>query len=636
MSESEIVVEKDEKQLAREARRTARKKAKEADGGDEEKSLVTLEKEVKKLQRDLKREQRASKSADKFEQEMKLQRAALDTVINSHLVHLQTDKDLIITEASRGFSDMFGYNRDDIIGEEFNILVRYDDSQKFYNGVEYVSNHGKESWGTDLLMLHMETRTLHTRIFIYPSFDSGVLTGFTFIIQDIHDSFVLNRLKIDLLAKEQYKETTLEFMKGTSVALLSTVSSKVSLVVKIISVVILCFFVWAASFDIEEIVKGSGTVIPTNKIQSIKNLEGGVISVINIKEGDRVKKGQILLKLNDLSYQIKIDESTQRLMELKIKVLRLIAESNNKAFIIDRDLEFKYPLLMKIEKNRYITNKKELKSKIGKFKEQLKTKESILADTQNSFLVLEENYLSRAEELEESSALVEKGVFSKYDIAIIEREVNTMLSALVSSKEKLSQIRSSRNEIKNSIKEAKFAFQNNAKEEYSTASSEIVKLKDAIRTVEETIKRTDVRTPVDGTIKELLVNTVGSSVNPSEELITIVPDNADMISEIKIVPENIGKLYVGQRISLKVTAYDYALYGNLIGEIINISPDTQLDQKTGATHYIIQIKTKRNYLNNDKKNKLKVGMKVNTDIIVGKKTILEFVLKPVLKSTETN
>ncbi len=635
MSESEIV---DEKQLVQETNYEAQKEdkiqEKESDLSNESKSLVTLEKELKKLQRDLKREQRASKSADKFEQEMKLQRAALDNVINSHLVHLQTNKDLIITDASRGFSDMFGYNHDEIVGEEFNILVRYDNSAKFYNGVEYVSNHGKESWGTDLLMLHMETRTLHTRIFIYPSFDSGVLTGFTFIIQDIHDTFVLNRLKVDLLAKEQYKETTLEFMKGTSVALLSTVSSKVSLVVKIISVVILCFFIWAASFDIEEIVKGSGTVIPTNKLQSIKNLEGGVISAINIKEGDRVKKGQILLTLDDSSYQIKIDETTKRLSELRVKILRLTAESNNKEFIMDRDLEFKYPKLTKIEKNRYITNKKELKSKIGKFKEQLKTKESLLADTQNSFLVLEENYLSRAEELEDSKELAKQGVFSKYDIAIIEREVNTMLSSLVSAKEKLSQIRSSRNEIKNNIKEVKFAFQNNAKEEYSVATSEISKLKDTIRTIKETIKRTDIRTPVDGTIKELLVNTVGSSVNPSEELITIVPDNADMISEIKIAPENIGKLYVGQKISLKVTAYDYALYGNLIGEITNISPDTQLDQKTGATNYIIQIKTKRNYLNNNKKNKLKVGMKVNTDIIVGKKTILEFVLKPILKSTD--
>ncbi len=636
-SQEETVEAKDEATLEREARREARRKAKsgEDEGGEPaEKTIPDLEKEVKKLQRELKREQRASKSADKFEQEMKIQKEALDDVINSHVVHIQTDKELKVIEASRAFSDMFGYNNEQIIGQDFNILVHYDNSQKFFNGVEYVSNHGKESWGTDLQMLNLEARKIYTRTFIYPTFDSGVLTGFTFVIQDTYDTFILNKLKMEQLVNERYNETTFEFMKGTSVAILSTVSSKVSLVVKMVVGIIALFFVWAISFDIEEIVRGEGQVIPTSKIQSINNLEGGIISILHIKEGDRIKKGQVLLTIDDTAYKIKINENIHKIAELEIKALRLKAESENKLFEVDRDLEFKYPLMMKIEENRYITNKKEQKTKLAKFREQLKTQESILADTQNSFLVQEENYLSRAEELEESQELFKKGVFSKYDIAIIEREVNSMLSQLVSAKEKLTQVRHIINEIRNSAKEIKFTFQNLAKESYSKIQSEILSITKSIRETEEIIKRTKVRTPVDGIVKKLLVNTLGSSVNPSEELITVVPDNANIISEITIAPEDIGKLYVGQKISLKVTAYDYALYGNLIGEIINISPDTIMDPVSGKASYLIHLKTKRNYLDNNKKNKLKVGMKVNTDIIVGKKTILEFVLKPILRSTD--
>ena len=595
----------------------------------------TLQKEIKKLKRQLKREINASKAADKFEIELREQREEFDQIVSNNMVYVTTDKDLIVVDASKSFSNMFGYLKDEIVGEKYNILVHRDDAHKFSNGCEYVSTHNKEAWGTDMKMISKHHITLYTHTFIYPLFESGVLRGFTFVSQDIHDTYVLNKFKVEQLKKEQYTETTLEFMKGTSVAILNTVNSKVSLVVKMLFAIIMIFFLYAISFDIEEIVRGDGKIIPTNKVQSIKNKEGGIVAKILVKEGDRVKKDQMLLKLNDISYKTQLAENTNRLAELYAKEMRLKAESSGKKLRIDKEFEFKHPKLMKIEKNRYITNKKEQKSKIGKFLEQLRSKKSEALDAKNAFLVLEENYLSRAEELAESEKLAAQGVFSKYDISTIQREVNDMLSSVVTAKERRVQIQNSINEIKNSISEAKFNFQNSAKEEYSLTLSEISKIKETIKNIKDTIARTYIRTPVDGVVKKLLVNTVGSSVNPSEELMTIVPDNADMIAEVKIKPSDIGKIYIGQQISLKVTAFDYALYGNLIGEIINISPDTMVDEKTGDTYYSVQIKTKKDYLNNNKKNKIKVGMKVNTDIIVGKKTILEFILKPVLKSTAT-
>ncbi len=597
-------------------------------------NVTILEKELKKAQRGLKRAETNLKRAETFESELKEQRKEFDNIADTNMVYATTDKDLIVTEASQAFCALTGYSQADIIGQKFNIMIDREDAHKFSNGCEYVSTHNKEAWGTDIKMLGRDYNVLYTHTFIYPLFESGVLKGFTFVSQDIHDTYILNQYKVEQLTKEQYTETTMEFMKGTSVAILNTVNSKVSMVVKIIFFIIMMFFIYAISFDIEEIVKGDGQVIPTNKVQSIKNKEGGIVSAILVKEGDRIKKGQIILKLSDESYKNQLAENMIRISELQAKEIRLRAESTNTPFVIDQNFEYKYPKLMSREKARYITNKKEQKSKIGKYYEQLSSKKSEADDAKNAFYVLEENYLSRAEELEESEKLANQGVFSKYDIASIKREVNDMLSGVVSAKEKRIQIKNSINEIKNSINETKLGFQNKAKETYSDTVSEINKLKEMVKNIQDTKGRTLVRTPVDGVVKDLLVNTIGSSVNPSEELITIVPDNADMVSEIKIAPENIGKLYVGQRILLKVTAFDYALYGNLEGEITNISPDTTLDKQSGNTHYLVQVKTKRDYLNNDKKNKLKVGMKVNTDIIVGKKTILEFVLKPVLRSTE--
>ena len=599
------------------------------------KTQAEYEKEIKKLQKELKREKTISKNAEKFEKELKEQRKAFDEIADISMLYVTTDKDLKIKEISRAFGDFFGYTRDELIDEKYNILVDYEDAQKFYNGCEYVSTHNKEAWGTDMKMISRDNRVLYTHTFIYPLFEAGVLKGFTFVIKDINDKYVLTKWKVDQLKKEKYQETTLEFMKNTSVAILNTVNSKVSLVVKIIFFIIMVFMIWAISFDIEEIVKGSGKIIPTTKVKHIRNLDGGVVEKFYVTDGANVKNGQLLLKLSDVSYRIKLHDMQQQVNQLMAKMIRLKAESQGTSMKVERDFTKEHPILMKLERGRYLTDIKETNSKVGKFLEQLKSKQSTLEDDKNAFLVIEENYLSLSEELADAKKLYQKDqVFSKYDIAKKQRDVNDMMSKLVSAKEKIKQDKSAIDEIKNQIREAKLNFRNSAKEQYSKAFTDYTKLLGAIEDLQETIKRTNVKSPVNGTVKELLVNTVGSSVNPNEELLSIVPNNAAMVAEVKIKPSDIGKLYIGQKLTLKVTAYDYSLYGNLEGEIINISPDTIEDPKTKKAFYSVKIRTKLDYLDNNKKNKLKVGMLVNTSIIVGKKSILSFVLKPILKSTQ--
>ena len=598
------------------------------------KDVETLQKELKKLQKELKREQRATGSADKFEKEMKAQKEELDAVIDTHMVYILTEKDLTIKNVSSAFADMFGYGHSEIIGQSYKMLVAHEDSEKFYNGCEYVSSHDKEGWGTDIKMLSANNDTLHTHTFIYPSFIAGTLSGFIFVIKDISTKILLNKFQAKVLANEKLGESTLDFVSSTSAAVLDTVSNKVSSVVKIVVSAVFLFLIYAVSFDIDELSRGSGQFIPTSKVQRIKNLEGGVVSNIYVSDGDSVKKGQILIKLSPISYQTKLDENKIRLLELKAKEARLKAEVNGlpmENIVCDEDCDEE---LIELEKSYFLSNKKELAQNIQKQKQKLKYQQSVLFDAKSIVDSLEENYMMLKEEFNAKDELVKQKIFTRYEMGILERELNDALSKLNSAKETIVQTKTQIEEIKNGIEETKLTFRNKAASFYSETIAEILRIQETKKNYEDIIKRTVVRSPVDGIVKELFVHTLGTSIQSSSEILTIVPDNYSMIAEIKMKPEEIAKLHVGQAVKLKVTAFDYSIYGDLEGKITNISPDTITDKDTGDSHYLIYVQSKRNYLNNNKKYKIKVGMMVNADVLVGKKSIMSFLLKPILKTTQ--
>jgi len=620
--------------IAREARMAKKKARSESKEKESTKDPKELEKEIKKLQRELKREQRATKSADQFEKEIKAQKEELDAIIDTHMPYILTDKNLIITNSSRAFSDMFGYSIQESIGLSYKILIQYEDAEKFYNGCEYVSSHGREAWGTDIKMLSIDNDTIYTHTFIYPMFVAGALDGFTFVIENISSQKLLHKLQRKVLSTEKFHETTLDFVSSTSAAVLDTVSNKISSVVKIIVTFVLLFLVYAVSFNIDEISKGSGKFIPTSKVQHLKNLEGGIIESIYVHDGDSIKKGQILLKLSPIAHQVKLEENNIRLFELRSKETRLKAESQNLPMSKIK-CEVKCDKnLIRLEEIYYESNKRELNQNLSKQMEKLKYQESALIDAQNKYLNLEENYMMLLEEFDTKKELSKQKIFTKYEIRTLERELNDALSAKKSAAETIVQVKTQIQEIKNGIEETKLTFRNKASLEYTQTIAEILRLEETKKNLEDIISRTVIRSPVDGVVKELLVHTIGSSVQPSSELLTVVPTVYEMIAEVKMKPEEIAKLHVGQSVKLKVTAFDYSIYGDLKGKITNISPDTIVDKETGESHYLIYIKTKSNYLNNNEKYKIKVGMMVNADILVGKKSIMSFLLKPILKTTQ--
>ena len=596
--------------------------------------IKQLQQQVRTLTEELEKKNGSTKLSSLIDDDTLKQMNDFNDIADENLSYCVVDKNLSVKSVSRAFTEIFGYNMTTLGGKNFNLLVSAEFSEKFYNGCEYVKNHDKESWGTELNLTTIDDKDIFTKTIINPLFKNGELAGFIFVIHDISSKRLLHQLQVKMMAQEKYHESTFDFISSTSAAVLDTVSYKISTVVKIVVSFIFLFIIYAISFDIDEISRGEGQFIPTSKVQHLKNLEGGVVSTIYVREGDSVKKGQVLVKLNPISYQSKLDENNIRLQELNVKAARLKAESQGlpmEEILCEENCDQSF---IDIEKSYYLSNQKELSRNISKQLQQLKYQQSALVDAKYKYSVLEENYILLSEEFQTKKKLEKQKIFTKYELRTLERELNDASSALSSAKEVIVQTKAQISEIQNGIEETKLTFRNKAASIYNETVAEILRIKETKKNLEDIIKRTVVRSPVDGIVKELFVHTVGSSIEPSSDIVTIVPDNYEMVAEVKMKPEEIAKLHIGQDVKLKVTAFDYSIYGDLEGKITNISPDTITDKDTGESHYLIYVKTKKNYLNNNEKYKIKVGMMVNADVLVGKKSIMSFLLKPILKTTQ--
>ncbi len=230
--------------------------------------------------------------------------------------------------------------------------------------------------------------------------------------------------------------------------------------------------------------------------------------------------------------------------------------------------------------------------------------------------------------------MVKEGIKSRVDFLKLKREANGIENDIESAKLSLPRLESAIREYRNKRKESHQLFINKAKKELNEVTAEISRLKTQQVAFSDQVDRTMVKSPVTGIVQKLFVNTVGGVIKPGADLVEIVPTNENLFLEIKIKPSDIAFIHPGAEAKIKVSAYDYAIHGGLIGKVVNISPDTITDKKEN-TFYIIHIKTDKNYLGT-KEHPLNIipGMTVNVDIVTGKKTVMQYILKPILKSKQ--
>ncbi|NOQ94444.1 MAG: HlyD family type I secretion periplasmic adaptor subunit [Methylophaga sp.] len=389
---------------------------------------------------------------------------------------------------------------------------------------------------------------------------------------------------------------------------------------------------WAYETSLDEVTRGDGKVVPSSKIQVIQNLEGGILSEVLVAEGQIVEKGEILLKIDDTRFSSSFRETELKYYELLVRSVRLKAESLDVRFIIPAEVTEADPILAENEMALYKTRRLELDSAVSVLKQQEAQRQQELVERRARQVQLNKSYELSDQELKMSEPLVEAGVLSEVEILRLKRSANDLFGEMEANRLAMPRIRSALAEVKQKVEEQRIQFRTEAASQFSEVHAELARTKETVFSLEDRVTRTQVRSPVKGTIKQLKINTVGGIIQPGMDLLEIVPIEDNLLIEAKIRPADIAFLRPGQEAMIKLTAYDFSIYGGLPAKLERISADTITNEKD-ESFYLIYLRTEKNYIDSSK-GKLNIipGMTTSVDILTGKKTVLDYLLKPILKA----
>ena len=434
--------------------------------------------------------------------------------------------------------------------------------------------------------------------------------------------------------KKNLSSRDYEFMHSLSAAVLQKSPSKLRIIMYFWLVSIFVFIIWAKFALIDEIARGDGEIIPSGGNQMIQNFEGGIVEEIFVKEGEAVEKDQILLKINNQKSESSLNTNSIKADSLEAKILRLNAEASDTDFIVDEDTQERLPSFIANEKSLYYSNKQQLSSKLNALNEQLKQRRQEISEAQSRQNSLKDSMNMINEEVQMTEPMVAKGVRSKIDFLKLQREANEAKERYDSIRLSIPRLNSAIQEVQSTINETKLLFKNDAKHKLNEAVAEFKGYQANSTALEDQVTRTVVRSPMKGIVQKLFVQTVGGVIKPGEDIVEVVPSNQTLLVEVKIKPSDIAFIYYGQKAVAKFSSYDFSIYGGLEGEVVHISADTIKDQKENV-FYTVRIKTTTNYLGSEAKQlKIIPGMTVNVDIITGQKSVLDYILKPILKTKQ--
>ena len=392
------------------------------------------------------------------------------------------------------------------------------------------------------------------------------------------------------------------------------------------------FIIWSSLSKVEETTRGEGKVIPSSHIQVVQNLEGGIVSEILVRVGDVVKKDQLLLKIDDTRFASSFQENRVKYLSDKAKSARLEAEALGVSFRVPEEVMKENPEIGELEQQLYRSRMRELDSSLSIKRMQASQRNIELQEMRSRLEELTRTYALLQKELQLTKPLVAQGAVSDVEILRMEREASQKQGEIESVRHEIPRARSRYEEANMAIQEAKLSFSNRSKAELNDILAKVDESSSSSVALKDRLDRTSVRSPMDGTVNRLLINTVGGVVQPGMNIVEIVPREDNLIVEAMIKPSDIAFLRPGQKANVKFTAYDYTIYGSMKADLEHISADSITDER-GNSFYSVRLRTDKSHLGTEL-NPLPIipGMVATVDILTGKKSILSYILKPVLKA----
>lgn len=395
----------------------------------------------------------------------------------------------------------------------------------------------------------------------------------------------------------------------------------------------LALIIWASLASIDEVTRGDGRAIPSSRLQKVQNLEGGIVAQVFVHEGEVVQAGAPLLRLDDTRFKSNAGETEADRLSLQARIQRLNAQlSDSQTLTLTPDIVKQAPDIAQGEIDLFNSVNKRIQDEIAGLNEQLVQKKQDLLDFKAKQAQFRNSLRLLQQEISMSVPLVAKGAISKVEVLRLQRSEVDTRGQLDSVTLSIPGAEAAIKEIQSKIAETRGRYRSDALSQLNEARTDLSKIEASGKAIEDRVNRTLVTSPVKGIVQQLLVNTIGGVIQPGNDLVEIVPLDDTLLIETKIRPQDIAFLHPGQRAIVKFTAYDYTIYGGLEGKLEQISPDTVTD-KDGKSYYVIRLRTDKNHLGSDSKPLLIIpGMVASVDIITGKKTILAYLMKPILRA----
>ncbi|MBF0283890.1 MAG: HlyD family type I secretion periplasmic adaptor subunit [Magnetococcales bacterium] len=402
-----------------------------------------------------------------------------------------------------------------------------------------------------------------------------------------------------------------------------------------IVVFFLVAIVWAALTEVDEVTRGQGKVISAIQLQQVQSLEGGIIQKILVRKGERVKEGQILIVLDRTTSLSGFEQNSQKRLAFMAELSRLNAEIEGKELQFPQDILENAPDLAKTHKRLLEGRKVELSSQIEVLKQQVNQRHQELNEAQSDLHSAENGLKLLQSEIGLVSPLVKRGIQSEVTLIKLHREQSELTGKRNAAVLKIDRLSSAILEAEERQKGVTEQFKSAALNRASQVAAELAELEKALPAYQDKLFRSEIRSPVRGIVNQVLATTIGGVASPGEALVEIVPIDDNLIIEANISPKDIAFLRPDQLVKVKLTAYDFARYGSLDGSLTTIGADSVKDD-TGETFYPVQIKVEsRLYDSNGKGLDIVPGMVAQIDILTGKRTILSYIIQPVLKMKET-
>ena len=395
------------------------------------------------------------------------------------------------------------------------------------------------------------------------------------------------------------------------------------------SIVVLgLLLLWAALAKVDEVTRGEARVIPSRQLQVLQSLDGGVVAEIAVREGEVVEAGQLLLRIEETRATAGMRESAATGTALRARAARLRALAEGKPFEPPPARDDEERRIVEEERRLYGSRRSELEAQLSVVHQQMAQRQQEVAEASARRTAAQRGLELAQQELAQTRPLLSSGAVSQVDILRLERDVTKNRGEAEQAGAQIARAQAAIVESQRKAQEAELTFRNEARRDLAEAMGKLNALNEGAVALADKVSKAQVKSPVRGRVQRLLANTVGGVVQPGKDLVEIVPLDDTLVLEARVAPKDIAFIRPGQAANVKFTAYDFSIYGGLEARVENISPDTVVDER-GNAFYLVRVRTKQAGFN----DKLPIipGMTAEVDVLTGQKTVMSYLLKPVLK-----